>query len=154
MNWKIQKILFPFDGSEEAAIAFDPAIYLAKKENAEVICLYVIHLPSLWAAPIDVEREDLIATLRIDAEKALEKAVKKFEEAGINISKVVREGSPSTEIAKLAAEKDVDLIVMASHGAHSTKSYLGSVARGVLDRTNKTVLIVKSPELPDPFAIP
>ncbi len=154
MSWKIKKILFPYDGSEDSGIAIDPAIHLAQKEGAEVICLYVIHWPTVWAAPFDVPREELLETLKIEAEKILEEAVKKFEEAGIKVRKLLREGSPASEIVKAASEEDVDLIVMSSHGTHSTKSYLGSVARGVLDRTPKNVLIVKPAELPDPFAVP
>ncbi|OAG27279.1 universal stress protein [Thermodesulfatator autotrophicus] len=154
MNWRLEKILFPYDGSEEAAQAIKPALYLAKRDNAEVICLYVIHLPSIWAAPFDVSREDLLESLKVEAEKVLAEVAQKFQEEGIKVSKLVKEGSPANEIARTASEEDVDLIVMSSHGRHSTKSYLGSVARGVLDRTHKSVLIVKSPELPDPFEIP
>jgi nucleotide-binding universal stress UspA family protein len=154
MAWKIEKILFPYDGSEDSALALEPALHLAQKEGAEVICLYVIHLPGIWAAPFDVSAKEFVESLKPEAEKMLEEVVQKFREAEVKVRKMVREGSPVTEIVKAASEEDVDLIVMSSHGQHSTKSYLGSVARGVLYRTNKTVLIVKPPELPDPFAVP
>ncbi|NPA48614.1 MAG: universal stress protein [Thermodesulfobacteria bacterium] len=154
MAWQIQKILFPYDGSEDSALALEPALHLAQKEGAEVLCLYVIHLPTIWATPIDISREDLVESLKPEAERVLNEVAQKFEAAGVKTRKIIREGSPVSEIVRTASEEDVDLIVMSSHGSHSTKDYLGSVTRGVLDRTNKTVLIVKPPELPDPFAVP
>ena len=59
----------------------------------------------------------------------------------------VAEGLPFTEILRVAREKDIDLIVMGTHGhtglAHV---FLGSVADKVVRRAPCPVLTVRHPE--------
>jgi nucleotide-binding universal stress UspA family protein len=59
---------------------------------------------------------------------------------------VVREGHPVEEILSVADEEGCDLIVLGNHGKGFLKqTFLGSVSRGVLDRTRKPVFIIPLP---------
>lgn len=52
-------------------------------------------------------------------------------------------GSPKAEIIRVAEEKQVDLIVVGSHGRHGLALLLGSTANGVLHHAHCDVLAVR-----------
>ena len=52
-------------------------------------------------------------------------------------------GMPDTEIHRFAAEHDVDLIVVGSHGRHGFALLLGSTSTGVLHGAQCDVLAVR-----------
>ena len=52
-------------------------------------------------------------------------------------------GSPKLEIVRVAAENQVDLIVVGSHGRHGLALLLGSTANGVLHHAQCDVLAVR-----------
>ena len=57
-----------------------------------------------------------------------------------------RPGHPVEEILLAAEEESCDLIVLGTHGKGFLKqTFLGGVARSVLDRTRKPVFIVPLP---------
>lgn len=149
MVWKPKKILLPYDGSELSDIAIEPAVEIAQREGGELICLYVVNVPGIWSAPFTESRADMVEFMKGEGDTCLEKPFKAAEAAGVKAKKVVKEGSPAAIIAATAKEEDAELIVMSSHGSHSSRSYLGSVARSVVDRSEASVLIVKPAELAD-----
>lgn len=52
-------------------------------------------------------------------------------------------GSPKLEIVRVAEERQVDLIVVGSHGRHGLALLLGSTANGVLHHAKCDVLAVR-----------
>ena len=52
-------------------------------------------------------------------------------------------GSPGHDIVRIADEKQVDLIVVGSHGRHGIKMLLGSTANAVLHHAHCDVLAVR-----------
>lgn len=52
-------------------------------------------------------------------------------------------GNPSTEIVRLAIEKQVDLIIVGSHGRHGIQLLLGSTANAILHHAQCDVLAVR-----------
>jgi len=55
-------------------------------------------------------------------------------------------GHAATQILQLAEDKQVDLIVIGSHGRHGWKLLLGSTANAVLHEAKCDVLAVRIPE--------
>ena len=55
-------------------------------------------------------------------------------------------GSINSEILRYAAEKEVDLIVVGSHGRHGLQLLLGSTANAILHHANCDVLSVRLKE--------
>src|SRR5438132_213319 len=68
---------------------------------------------------------------------------------GIQTDAELRAASPAQAIIEVARERDVDLIVMASHQRHGLNRWLnGSVTEQVLARTSTPLLVV--PALGEP----
>ena len=72
--------------------------------------------------------------------------IKEFEdmnEEGVKISSVIREGSPAKVILDVAAEEDIDLIVIGSSGKSGFDRFiLGSVSDKVVNTAKCPVLVV------------
>lgn len=155
---QIKKILFATDLKKNSLYALPFAIELAKIHNGEIVILHVLDpLPAVARGYVNLQtdqthiqtRQDLAAEQikeRIDNScKALEKLM--GPPCTSLVSKVsVRIGHPVEEILEAADEENCDAIVMGTHGKGFLKhSFLGSVARSVLDRTRKVVTIVPLP---------
>lgn len=64
----------------------------------------------------------------------------------ITVRMVVRKGSPSAEIVKLASEEQADLVSMGTHGRSGvSRVLLGSVADRVIRTAPCPVLTVRKP---------
>jgi len=93
--------------------------------------------------------QPVIADLPLREEAVRERAVdslRKFaERTGLGKDAVleVQWGNPKWSIVSWAREKDVDLIVMGSHGHHGIGNLLGSVSSSVLHQAPSDVLVVK-----------
>jgi nucleotide-binding universal stress UspA family protein len=87
--------------------------------------------------------EQLTAAVR----DALERLVKENQLERFKVHREVREGSPFYEIIQHAKEKNVDLIVMGTHG-HSGLAHvlLGSVTEKVVRKSPCPVLTIRHPE--------
>ncbi|HHM05842.1 MAG TPA: universal stress protein [Gammaproteobacteria bacterium] len=57
---------------------------------------------------------------------------------------IVELGSPRLELPRIAQERDVDLIIIGSHGRHGLARFLGSTANGVLHGAGCDVLAVRT----------
>lgn len=166
---KINKILYATDLSENSAYAFRYAIDLAQKYDAKIIIFhamepippYVRHyvMPfedeSEWEEKMKKEQE--VTKKRI--QERLESFCQRKLESGIPciefISKIiVKTGYPVDEIIRTSEEEGCDLIVLGTHGkGFLLETFLGSVARSVLDRTRKPVFIIPLPKKEEGLSI-
>ena len=77
-------------------------------------------------------------------QKLLEQSVQKLIKAGFTAEPVCLRGKPAEEIMKVAAKHHADLIVMGAQGLGAMdRLLLGSVSTWVVQRANRTVLIVR-----------
>lgn len=139
------RVLVPFDGSPLSARALEHAV-----ENfpaASITSLYVINpLDSVFdveAGGLPVAEEWLDAARdRADAIQAT--ATETAAAHGLEIDTVTVDGRPAREILDYADERDVDQIVMGSHGRSGVeRAFLGSVAETVLRRSRVPVTIIR-----------
>jgi nucleotide-binding universal stress UspA family protein len=87
--------------------------------------------------------EQLTASVRA----ALERVIKENQLQRFQASAEVREGTPFYEIIQFAKEKDIDLIVMGTHGHTGLVHVLmGSVTEKVVRKSPCPVLTVRHPE--------
>lgn len=148
-----QRILVPFDGSDNGKRALQEAVHLAQDQHARLRVIHVLEeipwqISCSTVAPIDIG--------------AVEEA---WEQAG---KQIIDEASKLTQAAGVAAEtqlietlteaptraimEDVrrwqpDLIVMGTHGRHGLeRMFIGSVAEGVVRLANVPVLLIHGPE--------
>jgi nucleotide-binding universal stress UspA family protein len=88
-----------------------------------------------------------IEQAQLEQAKALvEETAQRLRAAGLNVSTVVEEGDPKTNIIDHAAHWHADLIVLGSHGRKGIDRFLlGSVSEAVVRHAPCSVEIVRVP---------
>jgi universal stress protein A len=146
----LRRILVPTDFGKSSDNALTYGLAFAQKFAAEVWLLHVVQDLSLFipeavfSTPPPVPPvEQFIAAARA----ALERVVARLNVDGVIVHAEVGVGPPFDEITRFATEKDIDLIVMGTHG-HTGLAHvlLGSVAEKVVRRAPCPVLTVRHPE--------
>jgi universal stress protein A len=152
-----KKILFCADFSENSEPARELAVDYAKAFGAQLLIVHVIDSNSFpdyvdWVGEehsADWTDEALKQILKRTQEHAKDRLESLESECAKGVEQVktcCRIGLPSKEIAALAAEESVDLIVMGTHGRTGVKHLvMGSIARSVLKTAHRPVLIVEAP---------
>ncbi len=145
-----KKILVPMDFSDDADQAFQIALSIASKYQARIFLLHVIHSliqPCVADYCINKNIADLVINESIVfSNEKLQEALEKNQAIGnIKVLYYVRTGRPYEEILQEASEREIDLIVIASHGKTGLKKYfIGSVAEKVMKEAKCPVLLIRS----------
>ena len=141
----IKHIMVPYDKSESSIRAFEYAIDLAVKYNANMSIVTCISIqiptePYFGTAYIETTR-----LLKEDAIKSTSNLESRLKELKIQYKIDVLEVTSITDaLTSYAESHNVDLIVMGSRGLGGFKKLLlGSVASGVSQHAKSPVLIVK-----------
>jgi nucleotide-binding universal stress UspA family protein len=122
------KYLVPHDFTKVGDAAFDYALFLAKKSNAEIILLHI------------VASKDKISS----AEAKLMEVAKGNKDVGsIEVGVIAREGSIFDDIGKIATATESSLIIMGTHGATGMQKVFGSYAIKVVRSTGVPFLVVQ-----------
>lgn len=142
----IRKILYPTDFSESAARALPHALRLAQAHGAEVHLLHALVLHAADEAELERRYEELAEEARRELEELAGEDPGQGPEAALLLIPAVRRGiSAAPAILDYAAEADVDLIAMGSHGRRGIRRMLvGSVAEEVVRTAACPVLTVRS----------
>ena len=89
---------------------------------------------------------DISDQLEDSAEREFPKLAECEECAGLAVEEVITHGDPAAEIVRVAAEREVDLIVISSHGRTGLgRIIFGSTAEAVVRHARCPVLVVKPP---------
>jgi nucleotide-binding universal stress UspA family protein len=158
---QIKKILYATDLSKNSVYAYRYAMNMAEKYNAEIVILHVIepippqvrHYVSIyvdeakWEEKIKTEQEMAIEQIKKRLQEFCKKESQGDPRCLLLVSKIlVQPGHPVEEILKAADEEACEVIILGTHGKGFLKqTLLGSVARSVLDRSRKPVLIIPLP---------
>ncbi|KHE93797.1 MAG: universal stress protein [Candidatus Scalindua rubra] len=147
---KLKKILCPFDFSESAQEALKYAIHLMIKDDDAT--LYLTHVVDSrvfdYGGPV-YEQEPLVTKIALD-QSTREQLEKKLlaevpEEIQNRVETIILFGVPFLEIIMTAKDKNIDLIVIGTHGRTGIAHMLiGSVAEKVIRKAPCPVLCVKS----------
>ena len=146
----LHRILVPTDFGKSSENAVKYAAAFAEKFGAELCVLHVVQDLALFipeAVLITPMLTPPIEQFKAAAQAALDKVVKDMNLTGLNVQTEIAEGVPFAEIIRAAREKNVDLIVMGTHG-HTGLAHvlLGSVAEKVVRTAPCPVLTVRHPE--------
>lgn len=145
---QIKTILFPTDFSQGARAAMDHAVSLAEDYNAKLVLVYVIQDISIaeWYIPSSISAADLVAEMQTSAEKEMEKWAAEAAAKVKAVEKLVVRGVPFVEIIRTAKDKNVDMIVIGTHGRTGIDHMLfGSTAEKVVRKAHCPVLTVRLP---------
>lgn len=144
-----QQILVPTDFSTYAGKALQEGLFLAKQFNARLHLLHVVEDIQQCAADYCLTQE-FVQQYRSsgieNSQQKLKGELEKYPESKeVQVTTNVRVGRPEDEILKEEKEKNIDLIVIASHGKTGFLQYLmGSVAERVARGAKCEVMLVKS----------
>ncbi len=137
-----KKILVPTDGSEFAKKAQKHALYIAEISGAKLVAVSVTENNFVNGLPLDDEIYQLNQVLNERSEENL-KEFDKLNDSDVEVTHIIREGSPAKVILEVAKDEEVDLIVMGSSGKSGFDRFImGSVADKVVNSAKCAVLVV------------
>ena len=92
-------------------------ISLARKYNAELTVLHIIHNPFGYEGfnvpmfSLEKDYEELIKNVKVE----LDRIIKEEKGKGLPVRELIREGDPAKEILKVVKEENIDLLVASHH---------------------------------------
>ena len=145
-----KKILVPTDFSEYSDAALKYAIDVAREGGGKIYLLHVVHVVQACAVDYCFDQGTLDMLEKKSSSSAddmMKRQLELFPDAkSIDITTDVRQGIPYEEILNEQRDKDIDLIVMSSHGKTGLLSHLlGSVAEKVMKKASCPVLLIRQP---------
>ncbi len=158
-KWLSPRVLVPLDGSEVAELVLPHVESLAfhlGEAAGEVVLVRVCEplvLPPVTTPETSVNwgtaAEEYMVKSKESAEKYLSKVQRGLTDPGLKVSLEVLEGDPATELIDYAGKRQVNLIVMATHGRSGIGRWAyGSVAQKVLHGGSSPILLVRPPSSP------
>ncbi len=138
----MEQILIPTDGSEGSNRAIDYAINVADLYDASLHVLFVIDTTlKLWDHPYS---KSVVDHVREIGRKQLLRARELGEKRGLEVeTEIKRSPKAHEEITSYADEKNIDLIVMGTHGRSGLeRMMIGSTTERVLRTATRPVITV------------
>jgi nucleotide-binding universal stress UspA family protein len=141
----LKRILVPTDFSETSEAALRYAVELARAFKSQ---LYLLHVPEHPGEAAEAEYPiGLFETMQNAAHDRLGHLLTEGDMRELRPECAMRLGKPSEEIVRHAAEHEIDLIVMGTHGREGiARAFMGSIAEMVVRRATCPVLTVHHPE--------
>ncbi|MCP5161753.1 MAG: universal stress protein [Hahellaceae bacterium] len=137
-----QNILVAIDLSEESVQVLSKAAKLAKNSNAQLSIIHVIEpLGYAYGGDIPMDLSEVQQQLDQHARAKLAKFGETYDVPLAN--QFIEIGKPETEIHRIANEKNMDIVIVGSHGRHGFQLLLGSTANAVLHGSQCDVLAVR-----------
>lgn len=144
----LDTILVPTDFSEHADRALEQAVDLARVTGAQLLLYHVVEemlFPDTYSAVAPPEAAEKGEAPLQRAREALERRISELGEPGLEASVEVEWGHAGTRIGDFAEDRDVDLIVIATHGLTGLRRVLlGSVTEMVVRSAPCPVFTVRT----------
>lgn len=145
-GFRLRRILAPTDFSDSSLAGFDYAVHLARDFKAELQLVHVIN-PHIYPFGDQYAALDPVPLMDKAAHAAENQMRSMAGGAEVRYSVRVIQGSPAIQIRN-AANEDVDLIIISTHGRTGLAHMLiGSVAEHVVRYAHCPVLVI--PARPD-----
>jgi len=144
----IKNILLATDFSPLSTRAMDYALSFARRYDSTVIAAHVISL-ALYATPSTavlyqaMDPLPYLDSVRRELKRRLEEVVIAAEQRGVKCIPALIEGGIAEQLRYIAEERDIDLIVIGTHGAERwNRLVMGSVAESVAHSARCPVLTI------------
>jgi len=144
-----KKILFPTDFSVASDYALAYAVSVAKQFKAKLFILHVVdmsydisgfYIPHISAETLQQEMKDWAEKMLKKLTIRMPRSIKAYESA-------IKIGIPHKEIIKFAKDKDIDMIIMGTHGKTGVDHFFfGSTTERVLKQADCPVLTIRPPK--------
>jgi nucleotide-binding universal stress UspA family protein len=155
---KLTRILAPTDFSKHSGFAMEWAAYMAQCMKADLVLLHVISeeegkiMEEVIGEGAVVQipkgiRQNVVEERQKKMKEQYEMVVSREIKAALKVEQMIRIGVPFLEVVRTAKERDVDLIVLGTHGRTGLSHVLiGSVAEKVVHHAHCPVLTIKHPQ--------
>jgi nucleotide-binding universal stress UspA family protein len=131
-------ILFPTDGSDGAAVAFDHVLDLATTHDATV---HILNVADTTQGGVLKLQSDSVDSLEENGEQIVSDAAERAHQRGVDTVTEVARGEPYRTIIDYAETQGVNLVVMPTHGRRGLERFLlGSTTERVVRRADVPVL--------------
>ncbi|QSW98638.1 universal stress protein [Haloterrigena alkaliphila] len=138
-----ERILVPVDGSDAASAALDHALDIASDRKASLYLCYVADTNEPSQTRVGTEVVDV---LEGEGEDIVSDASERAADRGVAATTDVVQGATHDAIVDYVESRDVDLVVMGTHGRDGLERYvIGSVAERVVNDSPVPVLTVRGP---------
>jgi len=142
-----KQILVPLDGSSRAEQALPVAARLARASGGSIVLMQVAKLPMDYGGgftQVPLLTEQIIETELDNADDYLKSVATSDTCRGITIKTEAMFGQPLQDILSVAESRQVDLIVICSHGRTGIKRWaLGSIAQGLAHQSSVPLLVLR-----------
>ena len=132
----VRRILVPVDFSDNTPAILEWAAHLAEEHASALVLLHAYHLPvefqQLEGAYLP---PDFWTSVKSEAEQSLTRLAEDLERSGVQVETAVCEGYAATVIIDEASERNVDLIVIGTHGRSGLKHLLPRAASAGATKT-------------------
>ncbi len=143
----IKNILVPIDFSDYSKNALKYATEFAKTFSAKLYLIYVVE-PMIYPADFSMGQIAIPSTdinIQNRAEEEFKKLTDEIDKS-LQVETIIKTGKPFVEINETALEKDIDLIIIATHGHTGVEHLLfGSTAEKVVRKAPCPVLTLREP---------
>jgi len=143
----MKKILVPCDFSDPAVQAFKLAVEIGRQSNGAVFLLNVVEVPVMHETvvmPTLYFEQSFMNETKAAAEKKFAKMVEKWAADGPPVFCHVEFGATSQTIKQFVVDKEIDLVLMGTHGASGAKEFLiGSNTEKIVRGSSVPVLAIK-----------
>ena len=144
-TYEIKKVLMPVDFSEVSKNALQTAIAICKRQLSTLTLMYVIENTYTLFTPGEVMAvSTILPGLIKDANENLGKLAKELRvKHDLVVNHIVQSGNAADEICQWAYHKEIDLIVMGTHGTSGLREFfLGSTAYRVVKNAPCPVMTI------------
>lgn len=143
--FQFQKVLVPTDFSAYADRALDYAIDWGRQLNAHLTIVHVIQLlPDAGTNLVSAPPATHLETLEAELTQHLQGYLERVANAGVEGDIVMAHGTPFDETIEIVKARQIDLIIMGSHGRTGFRHLLlGSMAEKLVRLAPCPVLVVR-----------
>jgi len=147
MTRKLECILIGVDETRSSAAAIEQGLALAADEGARVVFAHVVSIVGEQFVPDDGKPDRVPDAAQT---QLLVDAAAKADAVGVPCTTELLVGYPPKQIAAVADDLDVDLIVVGSRQLSGVRRFLlGSTSRDLVTATTRPLLVVPEPA-PEP----
>ncbi len=149
--YRCHSILVPLDGTHESETALRFAGNIARATGASVLLASVI--PTLGTATGDLvvsatfsptATSAVLDLAQVDAGTYLERQAADLRGQGVDVKVAVSRGGTATKLAEVAADSQVDLVILSTHGRSGLDGTLsGSVAPQLLGELRVPTMLIR-----------
>jgi len=143
MTRKLERILIAIDDNPSSAAAIEQGLAVAADEGAHVVFVHVVSIVGEQFVPDDGVPDRVPDRART---VVLVDAAAAADAIGVPCTTELLVGYPPKQIAALANDLDVDLVVVGSrHLSRVKRLLLGSTSRGLIGEMTRPLLVVPEP---------